>query len=143
MRRQSKQNEYNNNNNNNNTGPEPHHMSMPFTVVNVWVKKDQIPQFIAATMENATASRNEEGNLRFDFVQCEATPGKFILIEAYCTPEQKDAHKKTSHYLVCSPPSPPPSSPPCRTQKWRATVADMMEQPREGIPCKQLFCPSL
>eukprot|EP00754_Rhynchopus_humris_P051419 Rhum_TRINITY_DN9542_c0_g1::Rhum_TRINITY_DN9542_c0_g1_i1::g.33806::m.33806 len=101
-------------------------MSMPFTVVNVWVKKDRIPQFVAATMENAKASRSEEGNLRFDFVQCEATPGKFILIEAYCTPEQKDAHKKTAHYL-----------------KWRATVADMMEQPREGISCKQLFCPSL
>eukprot|EP00754_Rhynchopus_humris_P051420 Rhum_TRINITY_DN9542_c0_g1::Rhum_TRINITY_DN9542_c0_g1_i2::g.33807::m.33807 len=118
-------------------------MSMPFTVVNVWVKKDRIPQFVAATMENAKASRSEEGNLRFDFVQCEATPGKFILIEAYCTPEQKDAHKKTAHYLVCTTCSSTPPHRPCRKQKWRATVADMMEQPREGISCKQLFCPSL
>lgn len=89
---------------------------MIVTCVTVYVKKEFITEFIEATLENHQNSIKEEGNLRFDVLQCNTDETRFFLYEAYLTEEASAAHKKTAHYL-----------------KWRDTVANWMAQPREGV----------
>lgn len=89
---------------------------MIVTCVTVFVKPENIADFIEATVENHNHSIQEEGNLRFDVLQCSADETRFFLYEAYVTEEAAAAHKKTAHYL-----------------KWRDTVAAWMQQPRAGV----------
>lgn len=92
---------------------------MIVTCVIVYVKAEHRDDFIAATIENHTHSIKEPGNLRFDVLQCADDPSRFLLYEAYESEEAAKAHKDTPHYL-----------------KWKETVADWMERPREGIKHK-------
>ncbi len=87
----------------------------------IHVKQDQVKPFIEATMENARQSLLEPGVARFDVCQQQDNPTRFVLVEAYKTPEAPTAHKETAHY-----------------QKWRDTVAEMMEQPRTSIKYSNL-----
>ncbi|MBN1998130.1 antibiotic biosynthesis monooxygenase [candidate division KSB1 bacterium] len=96
---------------------------MTVTCVHVHVKKDDILDFIQASTENHYASIKEPGNIRFDVCQNKDDPTKFLLYEAYETPEAAAAHKKTPHYL-----------------RWRETVASMMAEPRTGVPYT-IICP--
>jgi len=89
---------------------------MIVTVVNVFVKPENIGQFIEATIENHQHSIREKGNLRFDVLQHRNDSSKFTLYEAYESDEAAAAHKNTTHYL-----------------KWRETVEPWMAGPREGI----------
>ena len=95
---------------------------MYVVAVAVHVKSDQVEAFIEATLANARASRQEAGNARFDVLQQDQDPTRFLLYEAYL--DQKDfvRHQQTAHYL-----------------KWKAAVADMMAQPRQGLKHKSLF----
>jgi autoinducer 2-degrading protein len=86
------------------------------TLVHVYVKEEYIDQFIEATLENHRASVQEPGNLRFDVLQDDENPAKFTLYEAYESDEAAAAHKKTGHY-----------------KKWKETVAEWMDKPREGV----------
>jgi len=86
------------------------------TLVHVYVKEEYIDPFIEATLENHRASIQEPGNLRFDVLQDDENPAKFTLYEAYESEEAAAAHKKTEHY-----------------KKWKETVADWMDKPREGV----------
>jgi len=85
------------------------------TCVHVWVKPENLQEFIEASIENHLQSRKEAGNLRFDVCQDPANPGKFLLYEAYADEQSAAAHKETAHYL-----------------KWRDKVAPFMAQPRKG-----------
>ena len=96
---------------------------MIVTFVHVWVKKVHIDDFIKASTENHLESVKEPGNLRFDILQEDGNPSKFVLYEAYESEEAAAAHKSTQHYL-----------------KWRETVTDWMARPREGIKHK-ILCP--
>jgi len=91
---------------------------IPMFIVHVFVhvKEDSIDAFKEATIENAKNSINEEGIARFDFVQQQDDPTRFVLVEVYRTAEDPARHKETAHY-----------------QKWRDTVADMMAEPRSAI----------
>ncbi|HNZ65201.1 MAG TPA: antibiotic biosynthesis monooxygenase [Smithella sp.] len=89
---------------------------MIVTIVNVFVKPENVEQFIAATMENHQHAVKEPGNLRFDVLQRRDNPAAFTLYEAYESDESAAAHKKTAHYL-----------------KWRNAVESWMAEPREGI----------
>jgi (4S)-4-hydroxy-5-phosphonooxypentane-2,3-dione isomerase len=89
---------------------------MIVTCVTVYVKKEHIQDFIQATLENHRNSIKEEGNLRFDVLQCSNDETRFLLYEAYESEEASALHKKTQHYLT-----------------WRDTVAPWMEKPREGV----------
>ena len=89
---------------------------MVVTFVHVWVKPDHIEDFKNASIANHIESIKEPGNLRFDVLQDDADPTKFVLYEAYESEEASAAHKNTSHYL-----------------KWRESVADWMAQPRKGM----------
>ena len=82
----------------------------------VLVKEDRIEDFIGATIENAQNSLKEPGIARFDFIQEQEDPTRFVLVEVYRTPEDPAKHKETEHYKT-----------------WRDTVADMMAEPRTAI----------
>jgi len=95
---------------------------MHVTMVKVSVIADRVDDFIAATRANHEGSIAEPGNRRFDILQDPEDPTLFILYEAYATAEDVAAHKETAHYL-----------------SWRDTVAEMMAEPRQGMPFDCLF----
>ncbi len=84
--------------------------------VHISVKPEMVDDFIQATKKNASASINESGIARFDFIQQEDDPTRFILVEVYRDDEAPAKHKETAHY-----------------KKWREIVAPMMARTREGI----------
>ena len=88
----------------------------------VHVKADDLDAFIAATLDNARNSVNEDGIVRFDVIQQDDDPTQFLLIEIYRTPADPALHKDTAHYL-----------------KWRDTVATMMAEPRRSMKYHALF----
>ena len=88
----------------------------------VQVKPERIGDFRAAMLENARNSVQEPGIARFDVIQEQDDPARFVLIEVYRTAEDPAWHKQTAHY-----------------QKWRDTVAEMMAQPRTSIKYTNVF----
>jgi len=90
--------------------------------VYVHVKADQVDAFKAATVENASNSVQEAGVARFDVIQQQDDPARFVLVEVYRTAEDPARHKETAHY-----------------QKWRDTVADMMAEPRSSVKYDNVF----
>src|ERR1041384_8681652 len=84
--------------------------------VQVHVKPESVEAVKEATMANARESRKEPGIARFDLAQRQDDPTRFVLVEAYRTPEAPAAHKETRHYQV-----------------WRDAVAPMMAEPRSSV----------
>jgi autoinducer 2-degrading protein len=84
--------------------------------VTVFVKPQFVDKFLEATLVNASNTRGEKGNVRFDVLQGEADPTQFLLYEAYLAKEDFAKHQETDHYL-----------------KWKTTVADWMAQPRQAV----------
>ena len=84
--------------------------------VHIQVKPDQVEAFRAACVENARNSLQEPGIARFDVLQQQDDPTRFLLVEAYRTDEAPAAHKQTAHY-----------------KKWDETVTDMMAVPRFSL----------
>jgi (4S)-4-hydroxy-5-phosphonooxypentane-2,3-dione isomerase len=82
----------------------------------VHVKPDSVDTFRAATLENARNSILEPGVVRFDVVQQEDDPTRFLLIEIYRTPADPARHKETAHYAT-----------------WRDAVEPMMAEPRRSV----------
>lgn len=89
---------------------------MYVTIVHVHVKENHINDFIEASRLNHEASIKENGNRRFDILQQDEDPTRFVLYEAYNSQEDAAAHKNTAHYNT-----------------WRETVQDWMASPRQGI----------
>ena len=90
--------------------------------VTIFVKPEFVEQFIEATLDNARNTRREAGNVRFDVLQAEEDPTRFLLYEAYKTKEDFPKHHQTAHY-----------------QRWKETVADWMAQPRVGVRHQAVF----
>jgi autoinducer 2-degrading protein len=90
--------------------------------VHVHVKPEYIEAFKEATIANARESIREPGIARFDFSQRQDDPTRFVLVEAYRTPQAPAAHKETKHY-----------------QTWRDTVAQMMAEPRTSVKFENRF----
>ncbi|MCB2261419.1 MAG: antibiotic biosynthesis monooxygenase [Candidatus Thiosymbion ectosymbiont of Robbea hypermnestra] len=88
----------------------------------VHVKPDAIEAFKAASVENARNSVREPGVARFDVIQQEDDPTRFVLVEVYRTAEDPARHKETAHYVT-----------------WRDTVADMMAEPRRAVKYGNIF----
>ena len=87
------------------------------------VKPDQVETFRQATLVNAQAScRTEAGVARFDVLQQQEDPTRFLLVEVYRTPEDAGRHKGAAHYLA-----------------WREAVAPMMAEPRSSLKYTNLF----
>ena len=90
--------------------------------VHVHVKPECIEAFKQATVANARESQNEPGIFRFDFVEQQDDPSRFVLVEGYRTNDAAAAHKATTHY-----------------QNWRDTVASMMAEPRTSVKFVAVF----
>ncbi len=90
--------------------------------VHVHVKPDCVEAFKQATVENARNSVQEPGVARFDVLQQDDDPTRFILVEVYRTPDAPAKHKQTAHYAA-----------------WRDAVADMMAEPRSSVKFANVF----
>jgi len=88
----------------------------------VHVKLEQVEAFRTASLENARNSVQEPGIARFDFIQQQDDPTRFVLVEVYRTSDDPGRHKGTAHY-----------------QKWRDTVSDMMAELRSSIKYTNVF----
>ena len=90
--------------------------------VHVRVKADQVEAFRAASVANATESVREPGVARFDVIQQQDDPTRFVLVEVYRSASDPAQHKETAHY-----------------QRWRDRVESMMAEPRSSVKFTNVF----
>ena len=95
---------------------------MYVVAVTVFVKPPFVNQFIEAILDNARNTRKESGNVRFDVLQAEDDPNRFLLYEVYKTKDDFAKHQQTEHYL-----------------RFKNGVADWMAQPRQGVRHSSIF----
>jgi len=89
--------------------------------VHVHVKPESVETFKQISLVNARESIKEPGIARFDVLQQNDDPTRFVLVEAYRTAEAPAAHKETRHYAV-----------------WRDSVASLMAEPRTSVKFTEL-----
>jgi len=89
--------------------------------VHVHVKADQVEMFRTASVENAKQSVKEPGIARFDVIQQQDDPARFVLVESIAR-RRPGKHKETAHY-----------------KKWRDTVESMMAEPRRSVKYANVF----
>ena len=90
--------------------------------VHVHVKPDCVEAFKTATLANARESLKEPGVARFDVLQQQDDPTRFVLVEVYRDAAAAAAHKETPHYPL-----------------WRDAVAPMMAAPRQSVKFSNVF----
>jgi quinol monooxygenase YgiN len=90
--------------------------------VKIQVKPECVERFMEATRENAKNSLSEPGIARFDLVQQQDDPTRFVLVEVYRDAEAPLRHKETAHYA-----------------RWRDTVESMMAVPRRSVKYETLY----
>lgn len=90
--------------------------------VTIFVKPGFIRPFIEATLDNAGNTRREPGNIRFDVIQGEDDPTRFMLYEVYKDKADFAAHQTTSHY-----------------SRWRDAVPEWLVSPRTNTKNHALF----
>ena len=95
---------------------------MLITNVYVHVKEGMADAFREASLINAQNSVKEPGIARFDVLQQQDDPSKFLLVEVYRTPEAPARHKQTEHYNI-----------------WRDKVAEMMAEPRYAVKYDNIY----
>jgi autoinducer 2-degrading protein len=86
---------------------------MHILIVHARVKAEFIEAFKKATTINAASSATEAGVARFDFLQQQDDPARFVLYEVYRDVAAAAKHKETPHYNT-----------------WLETVGNMFEEPR-------------
>lgn len=97
-------------------------MSLLVVHVHVRVRPECIGAFHEATLTNASQSVLEPGVARFDVIQQQDDPARFVLVEVYRNAEAPALHKETPHY-----------------QRWRDAVEPMMAEPRRSQRYTSLF----
>jgi len=90
--------------------------------VHCHIKTTSIDAFKTASVANAKESVQEPGIARFDVIQNNDDPARFVLVEVYRSTEDPARHKETAHYRT-----------------WRDTVADMMAEPRQAVKFQNIF----
>ena len=90
--------------------------------VHVHVKPDCVEAFKQVTRLNARWSLLELGVLRFDVLQQQDDPTRFVLVEIYRDADAAAAHKATEHYSA-----------------WRDEVALMMAAQRQGVRFDRIY----
>ena len=83
--------------------------------VELMIKDDGIEAFIEATLDNAHATLQEEGCLRFDVFQDSDVPNRFLIIEQYSDDDGMNSHFQSEHF-----------------QMWRAATDDLIEDSHGG-----------
>lgn len=93
-------------------------------IVHVFIhaKPDMIDAFKEANVKNARSSIREPGILRFDVMQQEDDPTRFLLVEIYKDDKAIAQHKQTLHYA-----------------EWLKFAEPMLAEPRTKIIYKNIF----
>ena len=86
---------------------------MQMIIVRLEVKPERVYDFLKLVVFNASESRKEPGNLRFDVVRSVDNSTRFGLYEVYRGEEAVRAHQATAHYA-----------------KWRAEIEALLVTPR-------------
>jgi (4S)-4-hydroxy-5-phosphonooxypentane-2,3-dione isomerase len=86
---------------------------MHILIVHAHVKAEFIDAFKQATILNGENSIREPGVARFDFMQQQDDPSRFVLCEVYRDAGAPAQHKQTAHYAA-----------------WVEAVSHMFEEPR-------------
>ena len=86
---------------------------MHMIMVRLEVKPERVDDFLKLVTFNASESRKEPGNLRFDVVRSVDNPTRFALYEVYRDDAAVQAHRATSHFA-----------------KWRAEIEGLLVTPR-------------
>jgi len=90
--------------------------------VHMHVKPEHLEEFKQATIVNASNSVKEPGIARFDVIQQEDDPTRFVLVEVYRDLEATVKHKETAHYLA-----------------WVEKVTDWFVEPRTRARYTNIF----
>ncbi|QZY56191.1 putative quinol monooxygenase [Crassaminicella profunda] len=67
-------------------------------VSKIYVKEDQIDEFVEVFKGMVEPSRKEEGCIQYEMYQDEENPRIFIVLEQWKTKEDFDQHFKTEHF---------------------------------------------
>jgi autoinducer 2-degrading protein len=86
---------------------------MLMVMVSLYVKPERLNDFLELVTFNASESRKEPGNLRFDVVRSVSTPTRFALYEVYKDDAAVQAHQATAHYA-----------------RWRSEIESLLTTPR-------------
>ena len=86
---------------------------MQILIVHAQIKPEFIDAFKAATLINAQNSLKEPGVARFELLQQQDDPARFVLYEVYRNADAPAKHKESAHY-----------------NSWLATVNEMFVAPR-------------
>jgi len=86
------------------------------------VKSEMIEDFREATVKNASNSIKEPGVIRFDLLQQQDDPAKFVISEVYKSAEAIAAHKETAHYA-----------------EWCQYAQPMLAEPRSKMVYNNIF----
>ena len=95
---------------------------MYVVIVEVHVLAEKVAEFLRLTRKNHEGTRAESGNRRFDVLEQNDDPTRFVLYEVYEDEASFHAHQKTPHYLA-----------------WRDAVAELMAEPRKSRKLKSHF----
>jgi (4S)-4-hydroxy-5-phosphonooxypentane-2,3-dione isomerase len=95
---------------------------MHMIMVRLDVKPESLDDFIKLVTFNASQSRKEPGNLRFDVVRSIESPTRFALYEVYRDEAAVLAHQATSHYA-----------------RWRAEIEALLVTPRVSEKFTSIF----
>src|SRR5262245_42687382 len=90
--------------------------------VHIQVKPDRVDAFKTACIENSRNSLQEPGVARFDVLQQQDDPTRFLLVEIYRSVDAPAAHKQTAHYKA-----------------WAEAAADMMAVPRFSAKYDKIY----
>src|SRR2546430_16020477 len=86
---------------------------MHMIMVRLEVKPERLDDFMSLVTFNASHSRKEPGNLRFDVVRAIDAPTRFALYEVYRDEASVQTHQATAHYA-----------------RWRAEIETLLVKPR-------------
>jgi (4S)-4-hydroxy-5-phosphonooxypentane-2,3-dione isomerase len=95
---------------------------MYIVAVTIFIKPDKVDAFKSAILDNAKNTRLEVDNFRFDVVQGEDDPTRFMLYEVYRNKDAFAKHQTTEHY-----------------HRWKNAVTEWMAQPRQGLKYLPIF----
>jgi len=89
---------------------------MYIVVVHSHIQPEHVKRFRELTIQNAEASRGEEGCVRFDVLQQADDETRFTFIEIFRSKEDGAKHLETSHF-----------------KKWLEDAVPLMVKPRTRV----------
>lgn len=89
---------------------------MYIVVVHSHIQAEHVERFREITIQNAEASRREEGCVRFDVLQQADDPTRFTFVEIFKSKEAGAKHLETGHF-----------------KKWLEEAVPLMVEPRMRV----------